>query len=234
MTMENEYIYSEEFQNYGDKLKNVLSEYVTLESAIFDVNMGAGEGESEPLKCMQEFLDASLVGDKDTAIKKLFSAGLTLANDSGVLPFELPDSSPESIACIVDNSLIQAKVAYKTATGEISVEEGIDAMVDNAAARTMAIADALVDSVEDNIDAFCNAICMIYPRAAWAIQLSKPIIKYLVTRVSPEVKVVVFAGIEKLSKASKEVAKVTVAKTHEIRAKVKNRQLNAIGQNIVL
>ena len=75
--MENEYIYSEEFQSYGDRLKNSLSEYVNLESAIFDVNAGAGEGESESLKCMQEFLDASLVGDKDTAMKKLFSAGLT-------------------------------------------------------------------------------------------------------------------------------------------------------------
>ena len=30
--MENEYIYSEEFQSYGDKLKNGLTDYVTLES----------------------------------------------------------------------------------------------------------------------------------------------------------------------------------------------------------
>lgn len=226
--MENEYIYSEEFQSYGDRLKNSLSEYVNLESAIFDVNAGAGEGESESLKCMQEFLDASLVGDKDTAMKKLFSAGLTLANDSGALPFELPDSSPEGIAFIVDDSLTHAKVAYKTAIGEIPVEEGIDTLIDHAAARTMAIANALVDAVGNNIDTICNAISVVYPPAAWAIQLSKPLIRYAVTRVSPKVKVAVFMGIEKLSKVSKEAARATVAKAQEVGVKVKNKQLTAM------
>ena len=229
--MENEFIYSEKFQSYGDNLKSGLSDYVNLKSAIFDVNAGAGEGESESLKCMQEFLDASLVGDKDTAMKKFFSAGLTLANDTGSLPFELPDSSPEGIACIVDDSLTYAKVAYKTAIGEIPAEEGIDILIDHAVARTMAITNALVDAVENNVEIICDAISVAYPPAAWAIQLSKPLVKYTVTRVSPKVKVAVFMGIEKLSNVSKKVAKVTVAKANEIGVKVKNVQLNTIGLN---
>ena len=67
--MENEYIYSEEFQSYGDKLKNGLTDYVTLESTVLDGTSVEGENKAIPMGCMQEFLDASLVGDKDTAMK---------------------------------------------------------------------------------------------------------------------------------------------------------------------
>ena len=224
--MENDYIYSEEFQAYGDKLKNNLSQYVTLETTLLDGNTVAGEGESAPLKCMQEFLDASLVGDKDTAMKKLFAAGLALANDSGVLPDKY--SSPEGIASIVDDSLTQVKVAYKVATGEIPAEEVVDTLIDHAAARAMAVADAVVDTVEANVDIICDAVSVAFPPAAEVIQFAKPVIKHVVTRVAPKVKEVIHTGINKVSQIAKEAARPIIAKAREIGAKVKNRLLNAI------
>ena len=224
--MENEYIYSEEFQAYGDKLKNNLSQYVTLETTLLDGNTVASEGESAPLKCMQEFLDASLVGDKDTAMKKLFAAGLALANDSGVLLDKY--SSPEGIASLVDDSLTHVKVAYKVATGEIPAEEVVDTLIDHAAARAMAVADAVVDTVEANVDNICDAVSIAFPPAAEVIQFAKPVIKHVVTRVAPKVKEAIHAGINKVSQIAKEAARPIIAKAREIGAKVKNRLLNAI------
>ena len=226
--MENEYIYSEEFQSYGDKLKNSLTDYVTLESTVLDGTSVEGEDKATPMGCMQEFLDASLVGDKDTAMKKLFAAGITLANDAGVLPFDLPDSSPEGIASVVDDSLTRVKVAYKVATGEIPLEEAADTLIDAAAARVTAIADNVIDTVATNTDLICDAISVAFPPAAEVIQVAKPIIKHVVTRVAPKVKEAIHAGINKVSQMAKEAARPIIAKAREIGVKVKNRILNAI------
>lgn len=226
--MENEYIYSEEFQSYGDKLKNGLTDYVTLESTILDGTSVGGEDKATPMGCMQEFLDASLVGDKDTAMKKLFAAGITLANDAGVLPFDLSDSSPEGIASVVDDSLTRVKVAYKVATGEIPLEEAADTLIDAAAARVTAIADNVIDTVAANTDSICDAISVAFPPAAEVIQVAKPIIKHVVTRVAPKVKEAIHAGINKVSQMAKEAARPIIAKAREIGVKVKNRILNAI------
>lgn len=228
MTMDNEYVYSEAFQNYGDKLKNSLSEYVTLESTFLDGDAVVGKDESTSHNCMQDFLDAPLVGDKDTAMKKLFAAGLNLVKSSGTLPDDLKNSSPEIIASFVDDGLTRIKVAYKTVKGEISTEEGIDQLIDHAAARTMAVADAVIKIVEANVDLICDALSMVYPPAAMAIQLLKPIIKYLVTKVSPKVKEAIHAGVVKVSQLAKEAARPAIAKSREVEAKVKNLQVNAI------
>ena len=228
MSMENEYIYSEAFQAFGDKLKNNLSQYVSLETALLDGNAVAVEGESAPLNCVQEFLDAPLVGDKDSALKKLFAAGIALTKDSGVLPFDMPDSSPKAIASFVDNSLTKVKVAYKAAKGEIPAEEMVDKLVDHATARTIAITNAVIDNVEATVDVICDALSVAFPPAALAIQISKPILKYVLTLVAPKVKEAIPAGIDKLSKLAKEAARPTIAKVREIRVKAKNYQLNAV------
>ena len=226
--MENEFIYSEEFQSYGDKLKSNLANYVTLESSLLDDTSVESDDKATPMGCMQEFLDASLVGDKDTAMKKLFAAGLTLANDAKALPFDLPDSSPEGIASVVDDSLTRVKVAYKVATGEIPLEEATDTLIDAAAARAMAVADNVVDTVSANTDLICDTLSIAFPPAAEVIQIAKPVIKHVVTNVAPKVKEAIHTGIEKVSRYAKEAARPIIAKAREIGVKVKNRILNAI------
>ena len=226
--MENEFIYSEEFQSYGDNLKNGVTDYVTVESSLLDGTSVEIEDKATPMGCMQEFLDASLVGDKDTAMKKLFAAGIVMANDAGVLPFNLPDNSPEGIASVVDDGLTRVKVAYKVATGEIPLEEAADTLIDAAAARAMAVADNVIDTVSANTDLICDALSVAFPPAAEVIQIAKPVIKHVVTNVAPKVKEAIHTGIEKVSRYAKEAARPIIAMAREIGVKVKNRILNAI------
>lgn len=226
--MENEYIYSETFQAYGDQLKNSLNDYVTLESSLLDGDAVAGDDKATPLGCMQEFLDASLVGDKDTALKKLFAAGVVMANDAGVLPFDLPDDSPAGIASMVDDGLTRAKTAYKVATGEITLEEVADTLIDSAAARAMSVVDTVLDNPGTSAEMLCDTVSAAFPPVAEAVQFAKPFIKQIATRVAPKVKEFVHNGINRISQYAKEAARPIIAKAREIGVKVKNRILNAI------
>lgn len=226
--MENEYIYSEAFQTYGDQLKNDLANYVTLESSLLDGDTVAGEDKATPMGCMQEFLDAALIGDKDTAMKKLFAAGIVMANDAGVLPFELSDDSPEGIASMVDDGLTRAKTAYKVAIGEITLEEVTDTLIDSAAARAMTVVDQVLDNPETSVETLCDAISVAYPPVAEAVQFAKPLIKQVATKVAPKVKELVHTGINRVSQYAKEAARPIIAKAREIGVKVKNRIMTAI------
>ncbi len=226
--MENEYIYSEAFQAYGDLLKNGLADYVTLESSFLDGDTLSGDDKASPLGCMQEFLDASLVGDKDTAMKKLFAAGVVMANDAGVLPFDLPDDSSAGVASMVDNGLTYAKTAYKVATGELTVEDVADTLVDAAAARAMAVVDRVLDNPESGVDSLCDKISETFPAMVDAVEFAKPLIKHVANSVAPEVKELVHSGINRISQYAKEAARPIVAKVREIGVKVKNRILNAL------
>ena len=226
--MENEYIYSEAFQSYGDHLKNNLTDYVTLESSLLDGDALVGNDKATPLGCMQEFLDASLVGDKYTAMKKLFAAGVVMANDAGVLPFELPDNSPVGIASMVDDGLTRAKTAYKVATGEISLEEVADTLIDTAAVHAMTVVDKVLDNPEASVETLCDAVSVAYPAVAEAVQLAKPIIKQVANRVAPKVKELVHTGIARVSQFAKVAARPIIEKAREIGVKMKNRILNAL------
>lgn len=228
MIMENEYIYSEEFQSYGDQLKNYLTDYVTLESTVLDGNSVEGEDKATPMGCMQEFFDASLVCDKDTAMKKLFAAGVVMANDAGVLPFDLPDDSPSGVASLVDDSLTRVKVAYEVATGAIPLEEVADTLIDAAASRAMAVADTVLDNPEMSVEIVCNTVSAAFPPIAEVVQFVKPVIKQVVTRIAPKVKEFVCSGINRVSQYAKEVARPIIAKAREIGLKVKNHILKAL------
>jgi len=226
--MENEYFCSEAFQAYGDQLKNSLNDYVTLESSLLDGDAVAGDDKATPLGCMQEFLDAALVGDKDTAMKKLFAAGIVIANDTGVLPFELPDDSTAGIASLVDDGLTRVKTAYKVATGEITLEEVADTLIDSAAARAMTVVDQVLDNPETSVETLCDAISVAYPPVAEAVQFAKPLIKQVATKVAPKVKELVHTGINRVSQYAKEAARPIIAKAREIGVKVKNRIMTTI------
>lgn len=226
--MENEYIYSEEFQSYGDKLKNGLTDYVTLESTLLDDTSVGSDNKATLMGCMQEFLDASLVDDKDTAMKKLFAAGVVMANDAGVLPFELIDDSPAGIASMVDDGLTRAKTAYKVATGEITLEEVADTLIDSAAARAMSVVDTVLDNPGTSAEMLCDTVSAAFPPIAEAVQSAKPFIKQIATRVAPKVKEFVHDGINRISQYAKEAARPIIAKAREIGIKIKNRIMTAI------
>jgi hypothetical protein len=227
--MENEFIYSEEFQSYGDKLKEGISKHVTLESTLIEGSGLSYNERATPLGCMQEFLDASLVGDKDTAMKKLFAAGLVFANDNGVLPFELSDTTPEGISVVVDDSLTRTKVAYKVATGEIPAEEVADFLIDQAAARAMAMADMVLDHPEASVELACDAISTAFPPVAETVQKMKPVIKRIAKEIAPEAKEYIHEGINLTAEFAKKAVRVIFKEVRKEMqgTKVENRSLNA-------
>ena len=225
--MENEYIYSEAFQEYGDKLKNSLSNYVTLETTLLVGNTTEEEVKAAPLGCMHEFLDASLVSDKDTAMKKLFAAGLIMAKDKEVLPFELPGNSPEAIASVVDDGLTRVKAAYKMTTGEIPIEEIADALIDAAAARAIAVADKALDNPEASVEILCDAISEAFPEVAETVQSIKPVIKQLAIKIAPELKEPVHKGINQLAEYAKKAVRAIIASSRETN-KVNNPVRNTV------
>ena len=116
--MENEFIYSEEFQSYGDQLKNNLTDYVTLESTVLDGTSVEGEGKATPMGCMQEFLDASLVDDGLTRVKVTYKVA------TGDIPLE------EAADTLIDAASARAMAIA-------------DTVIDTVAANTDLICDAL-------------------------------------------------------------------------------------------
>ena len=215
MNMEHEEI----IQQSAKLIKEGISTYTTIQSALLD-EVGLEEMPvSQPMQCMQDFLDAEINGDKDTAMKKLFAAGIALANDSGVLP--LSDNSPEMISTIADDTLTRAKVAYQVATGDIQIEDITDTLIDNAAARAMAVADVAVEKgLPLVIERVCDAVSLSFPPLAEAAQLAKPILKQVAVRVAPKVKEVVKKGIGLVANVAKQAARRVIDTVREKGGKV--------------
>ena len=217
MNMEHEEI----IQQSAKLIKEGISTYTTIQSALLD-EVGLEEMPvSQPMQCMQDFLDAEINGDKDTAMKKLFAAGIALANDSGVLP--LSDNSPEMISTIADDTLTRTKVAYQVATGDIQIEDVTDTLIDNAAARAMAVADVAVENgLPLIVERVCDAVSLSFPPLAEVAQLAKPILKHVAVRVAPKVKEVVKKGISVVSHVAKQAARRVIDAVRETGRKVGN------------
>ena len=211
--------HEEIIQQSAQLIKDDISTYTTIQSALLD-EVGLEElPASQPMQCMQDFLDAEINGDKDLAMKKLFAAGVALANDSGVLP--LPDNSPEMISTIADETLTRAKVAYKVATGDIQVEDVTDALIDNATARAMAVADVAVEKgLPLAVEGVCDVVSAAYPPFAGIAQVAKPILKQVAVRVAPKLKEAVKKGISKVSTIAKQTARAAVSKVEEAGSKI--------------
>lgn len=210
MNMEHEEI----IQQSAKLIKEGISTYTTIQSALLD-EVGLEEMPvSQPMQCMQDFLDAEINGDKDTAMKKLFAAGIALANDSGVLP--LSDNSPEMISTIADDTLTRTKVAYQVATGDIQIEDVTDTLIDNAAARAMAVADVAVEKgLPLVVERVCDAVSLSFPPLAEVAQLAKPILKQVAVRVAPKVKEVVKKGIGLVAHVAKQAARRVIDAVRE-------------------
>lgn len=182
--------------------KNVCegsTKYSALQSLLLGESV---EQEDIPLlrefKCVQEFLDLPMNDPKEGELKKLFAGAVTVAAESGVLPFDLPNNTAEGIASVVDEGLNRVKTAFKVATGEISFEEAADAMIDRAAARAVALVDfALDNDVAGN--AIANVATAIYPPA----EALRPIIVATVQHTAPEIKTVVHTVVPKIASAAK-------------------------------
>lgn len=202
---------------------DISTKYSALQSLLLGENV---EEEEIPLlqefKCVQEFLDLPMNDPKEGDLKKLFAGAVTAAAESGVLPFDLPNNTAEDIACLVDDGLTRVKTAIKVATGEMSIEEAADAMIDHVAARTVAVIDRALDSGIAG-HAVATVATAVYPPA----EELRPIIVKTVQHAAPAIKTAVRTVVPMIASKVKTVVREAIPvikeKVKEIGKKILNK-----------
>ena len=213
--------YNEDYgrNEFGNKFEREATQMTALQSLLLGNELTA---EELPLirefKCVKEFLDLPINDKKEAILKKLFATSIVIAKSKGLLPFEVPES-PEAIASVVDESLTQMKVAYKTATGELDSIEAVDVLVDRVAVRAVAIADKVI---EKGIPVILDKLCMVMTKVCPPAKAVVPVIKRAERYITVATKEVVRKGIRTLAQAAKPIVKQVAAKVKSIATKVLN------------
>ena len=213
--------YNEDYgrNEFGNQFEREATQMTALQSLLLGNELTA---EELPLirefKCIKEFLDLPINDKKEAILKKLFATSIVIAKSKGLLPFEVPES-PEAIASVVDESLTQMKVAYKTATGELDSIEAVDVLIDHVAVRAVAIADKVIEKgMPVVLDKLCMVMTKVYPPAITVV----PVIKHAERYITVATKVIVRKGIRTLAQAAKPIVKQVAAKAKSIATKVLN------------
>lgn len=213
--------YNEDYgrNEFGNQFEREATQMTALQSLLLGNELTA---EELPLirefKCVKEFLDLPINDKKEAILKKLFATSIVIAKSKGLLPFEVPES-PEAIASVVDESLTQMKVAYKTATGELDSIEAVDVLIDHVAVRAVAIADKVIErGMPVVLDKLCMVMTKVYPPAKAVV----PVIKRAERYITVATKEVVRKGIRTLAQAAKPIVKQVAAKVKSIATKVLN------------
>jgi len=213
--------YNEDYgrNEFGNQFEREATQMTALQSLLLGNELTA---EELPLirefKCVKEFLDLPINDKKEAILKKLFATSIVIAKSKGLLPFEVPES-PEAIASVVDESLTQMKVAYKTATGELDSIEAVDVLIDHVAVRAVAIADKVIEKgMPVVLDKLCMVMTKVYPPAITVF----PVIKHAERYITVATKVIVRKGIRTLAQAAKPIVKQVAAKAKSIATKVLN------------
>lgn len=213
--------YNEDYgrNEFGNQFEREATQMTALQSLLLRNELTA---EELPLirefKCVKEFLDLPINDKKEAILKKLFATSIVIAKSKGLLPFEVPES-PEAIASVVDESLTQMKVAYKTATGELDSIEAVDVLVDRVAVRAVAIADKVIEKgIPVVLDKLCMVMTKVYPPAITVV----PVIKHAERYITVATKVVVRKGIRTLAQAAKPIVKQVATKVKSVARKMLN------------
>ena len=213
--------YNEDYgrNEFGNQFEREATQMTALQSLLLGNELTA---EELPLirefKCVKEFLDLPINDKKEAILKKLFATSIVIAKSKGLLPFEVPES-PEAIASVVDESLTQMKVAYKTATGELDSIEAVDVLIDHVAVRAVAIADKVIEKgMPVVLDKLCMVMTKVYPPAITVV----PVIKHAERYITVATKVIVRKSIRTLAQAAKPIVKQVAAKAKSIATKVLN------------
>ena len=213
--------YNEDYgrNEFGNQFEREATQMTALQSLLLGNELTA---EELPLirefKCVKEFLDLPINDKKEAILKKLFATSIVIAKSKGLLPFEVPES-PEAIASVVDESLTQMKVAYKTATGELDSIEAVDVLIDHVAVRAVAIADKVIErGMPVVLDKLCMVMTKVYPPAITVV----PVIKHAERYITVATKEVVRKGTRTLAQAAKSIVKQVATKVKSVARKVLN------------
>ena len=195
-------------ENYGDFVKRAnpaMNKMTALQTLLSGKDLSK---EEVPLikefKIVQEFLNLPMGDKKEVVLKKAFATAVTIAKDTGVLPFEV--NSSEQIASLVDDGLTRMKVAYQTATGKMDAYQAVDALVDRVAVRVVGIADRVIEKgTPIVVDKLCKAMSK-HPYTMALVPFVKAAEKY----IAPVAKAAVRVGVAAVAKAATPILKKAV------------------------
>lgn len=213
--------YNEEngYNAFGNEFEKQITQMTALQSLL----VGEESQKDElPLirefKCVKDFLDLPMNDKKEAVLKKLFATAVVAADNSGALSVALPDS-PLAVASMVDDGLNRLKVAYKTSVGEMDSVDAVDALIDSAAVRTMAVMDKVVEKgMPVVIDKVCVAVATAYPPARSVVLVIKACEKY----ITQGTRVAVRKGIQTLQRVAKPIVKKVVTRVRSVAKMVRN------------
>ena len=178
-------------QSLFEGLKVGIGTFASQQMNNLDVSIS---DEGTPSQLVDSFLQADFDDGSDARMKKIMAAAQLIGHATGVAPLE--DVSSIGLAANADQAVEHAKVLFKVAANQISIEEAADRMIDVAATRLMASVDVLVDRGVDLVSTkLVPAICKAFPEAApiaiaasQLLQKAKPLIKIGVKRAIPIIK----------------------------------------------
>ena len=192
------------YENYSEDISKFLldsEDNIKLMTTVGSLLLGDIKEEEIPhikeFKCIKEFLEQPLNSPEGVALKKVFATAVICANETGVLPFHLPESA-EEVASLVDDGLTRLKVAYQQSIGH----KAADALVDRAEARAIACVEMAVEVGVPILAEKLETLCLSNPKTA----LLTPFVRPVLTYVAEPVKKCVCEGIRCVA----EVAKSTI------------------------
>jgi hypothetical protein len=165
------------------------------------------------IKCVNDFFEEPLDSPKATSLKKIVAMAIIAGSEKGILPFDLPNTNPETIAAIVDTGLTHAKISYLVAKGSLDLIEAMDKLIDMTASRTIAVLDKVIDKhLPIVISVIRQTIERVFPPA----KIICPVIEQFIYKAKPIIKEAVHKGVRIISinakvlvkEAAKSIAKV--------------------------
>lgn len=186
---------------------NTTLQSVLLEGSVSIDNLKQLRGS----KVLQEFLDAPIGNEKDTQIKQIIASAILIAKQNDSLPFDLPSFDPVEVAKIVDEGLTRVKVAYQSGCGILDPIEVADALIDKAAARTVALVDHAFESGVVNQMLTIGVVAALTFFKVPNAQAYAPIISDVISFVEKPIQDFIHKGISHIAQSAKTVVRKVVS-----------------------
>ena len=103
------------------------------------------------LPTMKQFFEQKLDSPEDKSIKKVVAVAAEIARKNGFKP--LQGKTPAQIAMVVDRGVTTAKLAYKVATGDVTLADAAEYLIDRAASTVNVAVTKTCQTVCSNVGA---------------------------------------------------------------------------------
>ena len=155
-------------------------------------------------KIINEHLTSCFGSEQENKAKKIVAAAAVIAKHKKVLPHADVLTTPLAIASAADESMVRMKTAFKVGTGEMTVNEAVDKVVDYAAARTCAAIDRVVPTVkkiaekavEKVTPVVVNTVCSVVEKVCPPATVITTMVRNSTPYITETAKTVVNKGME--------------------------------------